>query len=177
MKDEHAEKFSRTVVVGAFPQDCEREKVTGWIDKHFISESDDAVDEIYAYMYGSIGFVRFQSVAQARAFLKKQGAKDKPQFGGKDIWTTMSKSPEERRKARNLGKHKKVLMDVGLAKAEDVKIDYRRGILLIKKVRIGEWVGAAGDGILVLNEDSLRKVGIDVGKDALHKAVQELLNQ
>ena len=174
---EDAEKFSRTMVVGGFPQDSDRDQVTKWINDQMIDEKDDTVDEIYAYMYGSIGFVRFQTAALMKDYLKKSGLKEKLKFGEKEIWTTASKSPDERRKARHLGKHKKVLIEVGLAKTEDVKVDYRRGLLLIKRVRVGEWIGSAGDGSLDLNENGLKKVGIDVGKVALQKAVRELLNE
>ena len=38
-------------------------------------------------------------------------------------------------------------------------------------------IGSAADGSLDLNENSLMKVGIDVGKVALQKAVRELLNE
>jgi len=171
------DKLARTMVVGSFLQDSEREVVTSLIAKHIISEMDETVDEIYAYAFGSIGFVRFKTAEQMKDFLRKFGARPKPQVEGKSLWATGSKSPEDRLKAKHLGKHKRVLIEVGLANAADIKIDYRRSIILIKRRRVGEWKGEGDDGHLELNDEALKKVGINVGTAALQKAVEELLSE
>jgi hypothetical protein len=175
--DDTTEKMTRTMVVGGFKQDSERSEVIALIGKHIIDELDDNVDEIYAYGFGSIGFVRFKNSANMRDFLKKFGAKPKPQVEGKNLWATVSKSPEERNKAKHIGKYKRVLIEVGLAKVEDIKIDYRRGILMVKRIRVAEWRGEGANGCVHVDEENLKKVGIDVGKTALQKAVEELLSE
>ena len=58
-----------------------------------------------------------------------------------------------------------------------IKIDHRRGILMVKRVRVAEWKGDGEDGSLELHEENLKKVGIDVGKTVLQNAVHELLSQ
>ena len=173
--DDVTDKLARTMVVGSFIQDSQRDEVKALIAKHIISETDETVDEIYAYSFGSIGFVRFHSVMQMVEFMKKFGNNVKPEVNGKSLWVTASKSPGERRKARHLGKHKRVLIEVGLSKAEDIRIDYRRGILMVKRIRVAEWQGDGLDGHLEMNDESLKKIGIDVGKAALQTAVEELL--
>ena len=74
---------------------------------------------------------------------------------------------------------KTVLIEVGIAKPEDVRIDYRRGILMVKQVRIGEWKKDDQNcgGSVELNEDKLKLVGTDVGTEAIKKAVKELLQE
>jgi hypothetical protein len=175
--DDTAEKMTRTMVVGGFMQDSERSEVIALIEKHIIDEFDDTVDEIYAYGFGSIGFVRFKTAVSMRDFLKKFGAKPKPQVEGKNLWATVSRSPEERKKAKHMGKYKRVLIEVGLAKSEDIRIDYRRGILMVKRVRAAEWRGEGENGYVHIDEENFKKVGIDVGKTALQKAVEELLSE
>jgi len=172
---EDVEKLTRTVVIGGFAQDSDRDDVTSLIEKHVISETDEAVEEIYAYTFGS--FIRFVSIDGMRTFLRKFGARPRPNVGGTTLWATQSKNPGERRKSKHLGKHKRVLIEVGLAKSDGIKIDYRRGILMVKRVRVAEWKGDGEDGSLELHEENLKKVGIDVGKTVLQNAVHELLSQ
>ena len=69
------------------------------------------------------------------------------------------------------------LIEVGLANAADIKIDYRRSILMIKRRRVGEGKGEGDDGRLELDDEALKKVGINVGTAALQKAVYELLSE
>ena len=107
------------MVIGGFAQDSDRDDVTSLIEKHVISETDEAVEEIYAYTFGSIGFIRFVSIDSMRTFLKKFGARPRPNVGGTTLWATQSKNPGERRKSKHLGKHKRVLIEVGLAKSDD----------------------------------------------------------
>ena len=171
------DKVMRTMVVGGFAQDSDRDVVIDLINKHVISEDNGTVDETYAYAFGSIGFVRFKTPEQMREFLRKFGNSPKPQADGKDLWTTASKSPEERNKAKHLGKHKRVLIEVGLATAGDIKIDYRHGILMVKRHRVAEWKGEGDDGHVEINEEALTEVGITVGATALKNAVEELLSK
>ena len=175
--DPDSEKYARTMVVGGFSQDSEREVVQSLIEKHIISKADATVEEIYAYAFGSIGFVRFKAAEQMQDFLRKFGANPKPQVDGKTLWATGSKNPGDKRKARHLGKYKRVLIEVGLTNAADIKADYRRSVLMIKRRRVGQWTGEGEDGHLELNNDELKKVGIDVGVDVLQKAVKELLSE
>ena len=175
--EEEAERLTRTVVIGGFMQDSERDEVKSAIEKHIISETDENVDEIWAYAFGSIGFVRFKTASHLKVFLKTFGMKPKPQVGGKSLWATITKSPEERNKAKHLGKYKRVLIEVGLAKAEDVRVSYGRGILMVKRARVAVWRGEGDEGHVEINEKNLKSVGIDVTGTALKNAVDELLMQ
>ena len=66
------------------------------------------------------------------------------------------------------------MIEVGLACTSDIRVDYKRGILLIQRVRVAEWSKSSG---LVYNVDRLKGVGIDVPLDKLEKAVQEEMNE
>ena len=171
------EKLARTMVVGGFMQDSERNDVIDLIGKHIISDKEATVDEVYAYNFGSIGFVRFTTAGHMKEFLTKFGAKPRPEVNGKSLWASVSRSPEERKKAKHISKYKRVMIEVGLLKADDIKIDYRRGVLIAKRQRIAEWQGEGSDGHVQLNEENMKKIGIDVGANALHNAVKELLSQ
>ena len=48
---------------------------------------------------------------------------------------------------------------------------------MIKRLRVAEWKGEGDDGHLELNDETLRKVGINVGTSALKNAVEELLSE
>jgi len=171
------EKLARTMVVGGFMQDSERNDVIDLIGKHIISDKEATVDEVYAYNFGSIGFVRFTTAGRMKEFLTKFGVKPRPEVNGKSLWASVSRSPEERKKAKHISKFKRVMIEVGLLKADDIKIDYRRGVLIAKRQRIAEWQGEGSDGHVQLNEENMKKIGIDVGANALHNAVKELLSQ
>ena len=138
------------------------------------------IDEIYAYTFGSVGFVRFATRDAMFAFLKQMGTKEKPQINGRSLWISSSKSPEERAKSKNLSKFKKVLLDTELAKPEAVKVDYKRGIVLVHKNgdwkhRVAEWKQTEDGDKLIINPDVLRQVGIIVEPDKIYDAVAELL--
>ena len=66
---------------------------------------------------------------------------------------------------------------LNLAAEDDIKIDYRRCILMIKRRRVGEWKGEGDDGRLELNDEALKKGGINVGTAALQKAAEEPLSE
>ena len=168
------EKLALAMVVGSFAQNSERNVVKALIEKHVIAEADETVEEIFAYAFGSIGFVRFKTTDHMKEFLKKFGTSTKPKINGKNLWTIATKSPDERKKAKHIGKYKRVLIEVGLASADDIKIDYRRGVLMVKRLRVGEWKGEGAEGQLELNEEHLKKVGIET---VLQNAVTELLSQ
>ena len=76
------EKLARTMVVGGFMQDSERKDVIDLIGKHIISDKEATVDEVYAYNFGSIGFVRFTTAGHMKEFLTKFGAKPRPEVNG-----------------------------------------------------------------------------------------------
>ena len=86
---------------------------------------------------------------------------------------TVSQSPEERLKGKILSKHKRVLIEVGLASADSIRVDYRRGVRLINRSRVGQWETSSEK--LQLDKDKLREVGIDVEVCKLEAAVAELM--
>ena len=57
------------------------------------------------------------------------------------------------------------------------RIDYHRGILMVKRVRVAEWLGDGAEGRVEMNDENLKKVGIEVGSTALQNAVKELLSE
>ena len=48
---------------------------------------------------------------------------------------------------------------------------------MVKRVRVAEWQGEGEGGHVEMNNEQLKKVGIDVGSTVLQSAVQELLSQ
>ena len=74
-----------------------------------------------------------------------------------------------------LGKYDKVLIEVGLATEEDVRVDYRRGILIVNRVRVGEGKGEGSDGQVALDPDKMKEAGINVGAPVIKEAVNEAL--
>ena len=55
------DKFARTVVVGGFEQDSEKDDVVQFI-KHTMLLDTRGVQEVYAYNFGNVGFIRFDSL-------------------------------------------------------------------------------------------------------------------
>ena len=170
------EKHSRTVVVGGFPQDSSRDHVVKSISDIAVKNMQ-GVDEIYAFRYGSVGFIRFDDKETMFRFLKDINAKPKLQVDGKSLWFSVSKSPDERRKGRILSKYKRVFLEVDVVAKEDIRIGYRRGIIMIKNVRIGEWSGDGATGRVALHQGKLKDVGIDVDVKKVDDAVKELLSE
>ena len=110
-------------------------------------------------------------------FIRNFNKQPKLNIDGKTLWVSSSKSPEERARGQKLGKYKKVIIEVGLAAPEQVRVDYRRGILLVRRVRVGEWKGEGDEAKLELTEARLTEAGIQVGAEALHEAVTEALRR
>ena len=135
------------------------------------------VEDLYAYRRGSIGFVRFNTDDDMWRFLKTFNHKDfaKPTYKGKTLWAAASRSPADRRKGRVMATCKKVLVEVGLADPDNIDFHAKRGILWAGRVRIGEWVGDAESGKLVLNSTRLSHAGMDVEAKMLDDAVDEAL--
>ena len=130
------------------------------------------------YSFGSVGFVRFTTTDAMFVFLKQAAAKEKPQIGDRSIWISSSKSPEEGKKSKSLSKFKKVLLDTSLAKPEDVKVDYKRGIVFVRRLRVAEWKDAADPECtdnLVIDQETMQQVGNDVEPNKIYDAVAELL--
>ena len=71
-------------------------------------------------------------------FLKEYEKKPKAKNNGKDLWVSTSKPPEERLKAKYLGKFKRVLIEANLIEPKDIRIDYRRGIVFANRKKISE---------------------------------------
>ena len=94
------EKFGRTVVIGGFSQDTPMSEIKQFINEKVIKEELPEVDEIYAYSYGSVCFVRFHTNTAMWQFLTEYGKRVKPKRDDKEIWATVSRTPEERKKER-----------------------------------------------------------------------------
>jgi hypothetical protein len=168
------DKMSRTAVVGGFGPDTPKDQVIEYLKKHIVKDVA-GIEEAYAYSFGNVGFVRFSSIDALFQFLKKMNSKDKPQINGRSVWISTSKSPEERTKSKHLSKFKRVLLDTGLAEADSVKIDYKRGIVFVKGVRVAEWKTNAHEDKLVINDVLLKQAGIKVEASKLYDAHAELL--
>ena len=133
------------------------------------------IEEVYAYRRGSIGFVRFITADAMWAFVKGFRAKDgvQPTHGGRQLWAGPSRGPEDRKKGKQFSTYNKVLVEEGLASADKVDYDVRRGILWVDRERVAEWQGDDASGHLVMWQDNLRKAGIDVEVKMLVDAVAE----
>ena len=170
------EQFSRTAVMGGFDQDSPKDLVTEYLNTVVLKDVV-GVEEVYAYNYGSVGFIRFLSKDDMYKFLKAAGQKPKAKNNGKDLWISVSKPPEERLKAKYLGKLKRVLIEFGLAQPAHVRIDYRRGIVFANKKRIAEWTSSPSGDELTISEVGLKAADIKVAVDKLKDAVAELVQE
>ena len=167
------DRFGRTVVLGGFARDTPKSEITDYVEKNVISCNAEVVDEIYAYAYGSVGFVRFVNKDEMWKFLKEFG-KNKHQVGSKAIWATVSRTPEERKKGKTLSKYKRVLIEASIADAADIRVDYKRGALFLKQVKIGHW---SEQEKFEIDPAKLKEAGISVGPTNLENAVNELLRK
>ena len=121
------------------------------MDANILKDEKD-IDERFAYNFGSVGFVRFLNRNAMFQFLSNTRSKIKPTINGKAIWISTSKTPEERTKAKHLGKFKKVPIETQLATPEQVYIDYKLGRIFIDKVRVAEWKTTEGQNKLVIDK-------------------------
>ena len=143
-----------------------------FINDKIINETHAKVDEIYAYMFGSVGFVKCKTKDAMQTFLGDIGNKQRPKVGDKQVWASASKTPEERKKCKTLSKYKRVLIEVGLAKSEEVRVDYTRGFLMIKRMQVGIW---HPEGRLDVRAEKLAEAGIEVPVKKLEDAVKEMM--
>ena len=172
-----ADKFGRTAVVGGFGRDTPKEEVVKFT-KDMVIKDALGVEEVCAYNYGSVGFIRFESRDAMFKFLKDGNAKPNPTTNGKSIWISTSKSPEERIKAKNLGRFKRVLVETGLAEAVGVRIDYKRGLVFVKQVRVAEWKrNASGEEKVTIDAAKLTEVNINASPDKIYDAHRELMQE
>ena len=171
---EQIEKFSRTAVVGGFEQGSMKNEIEH--DVKELLKDERGVEEVYAYRRGSIGFIRFSSSGEMWAFLKKVNAKgvDRPMRRGRSLWISASRTPEDRRKGKALYSSKRVLIEVGLAKEEDVDFEAKRGVLWIGRQRVAEWVAATEK--LRWKPEALKAAGVDVDSKLLDAAIDEKIN-
>ena len=88
-------------------------------------------------------------------FLQSFNSKSKPSINGKEVWATVSKSPAERRKNNIFKKTKRAFIEAGYNRPDQVRIDYRRGVILVNKTRVAEWTGDAGNGNLGFKSENL----------------------
>ena len=170
------EKFKRTAVIGGFQLDSMKNDVEAKIKD--IVQHWGGVDEAYAYRRCSIGFVRFMTVDAMCAFVKGFNAKDavKPTHGERQLWAAPSRSPEDCNNSRQFSMYKTVLTEAGLASADNVDYDVRRGALWVGRERVAEWEGDDVSGQLVLKQDKLKRAGIDVETKMLVDAVAEKIS-
>ena len=168
------EKFARTVVVGGFEMDSKKESVEA--DVAELLKGVAGVQEIYAYRRGSIGFARFRSVDDMWAYLKKVNVKgaERPKVRGMPIWMSASRTPADRNKRKIFYSCKRVLVDVGVAKEEDVEYVLKSGILWIGRHRVAEW--KPEEEKLEWITEALRRAGVDVDTKNLDDAVQEKMS-
>ena len=164
------------MVVGGFERDTPRQEIVKFM-KQMLFNQVTGIDELFAYNFGSVGFARFKSRDDMFNFITDFSAKHKPTIHGKQIWVTTSKSPEERAKAKHLGKFKKVLIETALADPEDIKVDYKRGFIFVKKVIVAEWTLSGNAGKVVADASKLQEANINVDPEKIHDAVRELLQQ
>ena len=166
-------KYARTAVIGGFPADTERVEVKEFLSKPVL-QGLAGIDKVYAYSFGNVGLVRFHTEKCMWDFIKIMNSKAKPAYKSKELWVSTSKTPEDRRKAKTLGKYKKVLIEVGLAQPTDVRIDYKRGLLFLKKIRIGDWTS---EKRLDMKPEKLAEAGAMVDVKMLENAVDELMGK
>ena len=172
-KMENEERYGKTLVFGGFERESPREDITRFIEQNIITSDYKGIDEIYAYAIGSIGFVRFTNKNDMYKFLKEYGGRGKSRCGDREIWAAVSRFPEERKKGTVLSKWKKMLIEASIAEAADVKIDYKNGIIFLKRIKIGKW--SALDAKLDLDAENLKEAGIQAEPQQLVAAVSELL--
>ena len=168
------DKFSRTVVIGGFQAETQKKIVVDFMNTNILKDVS-GVDEAYAYSFGSVGFLRFVTKDDMWSFIKAWQTREKPKFNGKYLWASTSKSPAERIKAKNLSKFKRVLVEVGLANATDIRIDYRRGFAFVKHVKVANW--NANSEKLSIDQGRLKEAGVDIEVKKVEDAVDELVGQ
>ena len=104
---------------GGFGQDTERKAILDYLSSEVLSDVA-GVDEAYAFALGDVGFARLLSKESMWSFIKGWQGKPKPTCGGEN-------------KSKHLSKFKSVLVEVGLARSTEVQVDYRRGLVMVKK--------------------------------------------
>ena len=172
-----SDKYSRTVVLGGFPRDTEKQEMVKLITSNIITSEMQGVEEVYGYRSGSIGFVRFETTKHMWDFLKCYNSKAKAKIAEKDIWAAVSKSPAERKKAKALSRCKRALIEVGLVQPEQVRVDYSGGLVFANRVCIAEWKLSGSDSELSFDQKKLNEAKLDVTAGRLKDAVDELITQ
>ena len=171
------EKFSRTLVVGGFARDTPKKTIINYIQEFVVKDFLD-VEEVFAYNYGNVGFVRFKRRESMFDFLKDFNKREeKTMQNQKPVWLTVSKTPEERRKSKHLSKFKKALIETGVTQPTDVLIDYKRGIIFVKHIRVAEWKETGDDSKISIDPVKLKDAKIMVDPKIIHDAVNELLRE
>ena len=171
-----ADKFLRTAVVGGFEQDTPKDEVMQFLEKQ-VCKGEPSIDEIYAYNFGSVGFIRFVSRDAMFKFLKDAGSKPKPVRKGKSLWISTSKTPEERTRAKKLGKLKRALVGTDVVSADKVRVDYKRGLVFVDNIRIAELKSVDGVNKLKIDPVKMKDANIMVEPQKIYDAVDELMLQ
>ena len=109
-------------------------------------------------------------------YLKKVNAKgvEKQTVRGMPIWISASRTPADRKKSRTLHSCKRVLVEVGVAKEEDVEYEVKRGILWVGRHRVAEW--KPEEEKLKWITGGLNLAGVDVEGQKLDDAVREKMS-
>ena len=141
-----------------------------FLQKHIINGAV-GFEEVYAYTFGSVGFVRFDTTTAMYQFLKTVNDKQRPQVHGRSVWISTSKSAEERAKSKYLSKFKKVLLDTNLAEPDKTKVDYKRDFVFVANRRVAAWK----DDKLVVNHNGLLLAEIEIESSKPLDAVEELV--
>ena len=171
-----ADKFSRTAVVGGFENDTPKDEVIQFLQTQ-LCKDDQSIEETYAYNFGSVGFIRFLSRDAMFKFLKNAGSKPTPTRNGKCLWISTSKTPEERAKAKHLGKLKRALVATDVVPADKVRVDYKRGIVFVNNIRVAELNTTDGVDKLKIDPVKMKDANILVEPQKIYDAVAELMQQ
>ena len=66
-------------------------------------------------------------------------------------------------------------MESDFAEAARINVDYKRGLVSVKRTRVAEWSLTGDVGSLRIDSAIMQEVGIKVDSKTLHDAVAELL--
>lgn len=108
-------------------------------------------------------------------YLKKVNAKgvEKQTVRGMPTWISASRTPADRKKSRTLHSWR-ALVEVGVAKEEDVEYEVKRGIPWVGRHRVAEW--KPEEEKLKWITGGLNLAGVDVESQKLDDAGREKMS-
>jgi len=155
-KDPETDKELEMLVWG-FDQNTERKEIIAAMDK-MLEAIPLEVEDTYTFeKTSSFGVIRFYNHDDKRWF-KRYLMKNITKHGSNTLSVSENLGKEDSRKERSCGKVKKALCNAG-ASADDVVVKYRKGIVLLKKDTVAEWI----DGKLVLSGRA-KEIETDINK-------------